>query len=336
MSTTNLSSTALSSLFSDLALGESRGTLAVGRSAAAGSTTAVPGTSGEADAAKVSELGQALSQLQQLSGTDEDAFKTMAQSIADNLAQSAKDSDDAQEKDAWTALSSQFAQAAQSGGMASLLSMVSVTAGLAGATATDGADTVSLSDEGKALAALGETSGLAAGAKTVGGSDSAGADSSGSGSLGSSDSDTSDSSGTSDSAGSGSSDSGSSDSGSSDSGSSGSASASADSTSTEAASGGAASSGSASGGTSSSGKTLDEIEDEIDEKERDIKAAQGKLDSAKQAATLGGKDESKGGAQGVRSEDGGEESAEVKSRQSTLDSLNMELAVLQSEKLQAQ
>ena len=331
MSTTNLSSTALSSLFSDLALGESRGTLAVGRSAAAGSTTAVPGTSGEADAAKVSELGQALSQLQQLSGTDEDAFKTMAQSIADNLAQSAKDSDDAQEKDAWTALSSQFAQAAQSGGMASLLSMVSVTAGLAGATATDGADTVSLSDEGKALAALGETSGLAAGAKTVGGSDSAGADSSGSGSLGSSDSDTSDSSGTSDSAGSGSSDSGS-----SDSGSSGSASASADSTSTEAASGGAASSGSASGGTSSSGKTLDEIEDEIDEKERDIKAAQGKLDSAKQAATLGGKDESKGGAQGVRSEDGGEESAEVKSRQSTLDSLNMELAVLQSEKLQAQ
>lgn len=324
MSTTNLSSTALSSLFSDLALGESRGTLAVGRSAAAGSTTAA--TTSEADAAKVSELGQALSQLQQLSGTDEDAFKTMAQSIADNLAQSATDSDDAQEKDAWTALSSQFAQAAQSGGMASLLSMVSVTAGLAGATATDGADTVNLSDEGKALAAQSETSGLAAGAKTVEGSGSAGADSSGSGSFGSSDSDTADASDTSDAAASGS----------ADSGSSGSASASADSTSASTASGGAASSGSASGGTSSSGKTLSEIEDEIDEKERDIKAAQGKLDSAKQAATLGGKDEGKGGAQGVRSEGGGEESAEVKSRQSTLDSLNMELAVLQSEKLQAQ
>lgn len=312
MSTTNLSTSALSSLFSDLALGESRGTLAVGRSAAAGSTAAA-GTASEADAAKVSELGQALSQLQQLSGTDEDAFKAMAQSIADNLAQSAKDSDDAQEKDAWTALSSQFAQAAQTGGMASLLGIASVTAGLGGATATDGADTVSLSDEGKALAAQSEASGVsasaeAAGGAGVGGSDSSGAGSSGAGSSGSSDSDTAEASGSDASAASGS-------------GSSGSASASA---------------GAASSGTSSSGKTLAEIEDEIDEKERDIKAAQGKLDSAKQAATLGGKDEGKGGAQGVRSEDGGEESAEVKSRQSTLDSLNMELAVLQSEKLQAQ
>ncbi|HWR03532.1 MAG TPA: hypothetical protein VN419_05890 [Humidesulfovibrio sp.] len=90
------------------------------------------------------------------------------------------------------------------------------------------------------------------------------------------------------------------------------------STSSGSAGTGTAVAGSA-GGTSNSGKTESQIDDLIDDKKREIQAAQGKADQAKAQA----KDAAAG-------------SDESKTYETKLSTLNTELAVLQSEKIQAQ
>lgn len=286
MSSINLSGSALSSLFSSSSLTEASQSLQVRRAGSEDSGASEgQNTAAETDQTRVSQLGQVMSQLQQLSTTDQDGFQAMAKSISDTLAQSASSSTDAQQQKAWADLSTQFSEAAESGDISSLQAILSMTASLSSTSSASGAgtDTVTISSEGKALAALDESSGIEASSETAKEADSSA----------SSDSDAQDETGT----------------GATSAGSSG-------GSSTAAASSG----GSAGGGTSSgSEKTESEIEDEIDEKERDIKSAQAKLAQAKLNAQ-------------------GDDSAtsEVKSLQSKLDTLNAELAVLESEKTQAQ
>ncbi len=285
MSSINLSGSALSSLFSSSSLTEANQTLQIRRAGAEDSDTSEgQSTASETDQTRLSQLGQVMSQLQQLSTTDQDGFQAMAKSISDTLAQSASSSTDAQQQKAWAALSTQFSDAAESGDISSLQAILSATAGLSStSSASSGVDTVTISSEGKALAALDESSGIEASSETEKEADST--DSSGSDAQEETEAGTT-------SAG------------------------SSEGSSTAAASSG----GSASGGSSSSSeKTESEIEDEIDEKERDIKSAQAKLAQAKLNAQ-------------------GDDSAtsDVKGLQSKLDTLNAELAVLQSEKTQAQ
>jgi len=282
MSSINLSGSALSSLFSSASLTEAGQGLQV-RQAGTADTENSEGlsTAAETDQARVSQLGQLMSQLQQLSTTDQDGFQAMAKSISDTLAQGASSSTDVQQQQAWSALSSQFSEAAESGDISSLQAILSVTAGLSSASSASsaGMDTVTLSAEGRTLAALDESAGVTASSETEQETDST-------------------EPGTQEEAGATSSD-------------------SSDAAPTTAApSGGSASSGGTSGSTE---KTESEIEDEIAEKERDIKSAQAKLNQAKQEAQ-------------------GDDSATnaVKGLQSKLDTLNTELAVLQSEKVQAQ
>lgn len=287
MSSINLSGSALSSLFSNSSLTEAGQGLQVRQAGTADTGNSEgPGTAAETDQARVSQLGQLMNQLQQLSTTDQDGFQAMAKSISDTLAQSASSSTDVQQQEAWSALSSQFSEAAESGDISSLQAILSVTAGLSSASSASsvGMDTVTLSTEGRALAALDESAGVTASSETEKEADS----------TESSESDAQEE------AGSGTTSSDSSDA----------------APTTAASSGGSASGGGISGSTE---KTESEIEDEIDEKERDIKNAQAKLDQGKQAAQ-------------------GDDSATntVKGLQSKLDTLNAELAVLRSEKVQAQ
>lgn len=285
MSSINLSGSALSSLFSSSSLTEASQSLQVRRAGSEDSGASEgQSTTAEADQTRLSQLGQVMSQLQQLSTTDQDGFQAMAKSISDTLAQSASSSTDAQQQKAWADLSTQFSEAAESGDISSLQAILSATAGLSTtASASSGVDTVTISSEGKALAALDESSGIEASSETEK-------------ETGSTDSDAQEES------------------------EAGAASGSSEgSSATTASSGGSVSGGGSGGSSSSSEKTESEIEDEIDEKERDIKSAQAKLAQAKLNAQ-------------------GDDSAtsDVKSLQSKLDTLNAELAVLQSEKTQAQ
>lgn len=289
MSSINLSESALSSLFSNASLTEAGQGLQV-RQAGTADTGNSEGlsTAAETDQARVSQLGQLMNQLQQLSTTDQDGFQAMAKSISDTLAQSASSSKDVQQQEAWSALSSQFPEAAESGDISSLQAILSVTAGLSSASSASsgGVDTVTISTEGRALAALDESAGVTASSETekeadsTDSTDSTGSDAQEEAGAGTTSSDSS------------------------------------DAAPTAAASSGGLAGG---GGSSSTEKTESEIEDEIDEKERDIKTAQAKLDQAKQAAQ-------------------GDDSVtnSVKGLQSKLDTLNTELAVLRSEKVQAQ
>jgi len=289
MSSINLSGSALSSLFSNASLTETGQGLQV-RRAGTEDTGDAEGLSAaaETDQTRLSQLGQIMSQLQQLSTTDQEGFQAMAKSISDSLAQSASSSTDVQQQDAWSALSAKFSEAAESGDISSLQAMLSVTADLSSTSSASsgGVDTVTLSSEGKALAALDESAGVEASAETEKQTDS----------TDSPESEVQE-----------------------DAGSGATSSDSSEGSSTAAASSGGSASGGASGASGGSEKTEDEIEDEIDEKEREIKNAQAKLNQAKQDAQ-------------------GDDSATdtVKGLQSKLDTLNAELAVLQSEKVQAQ
>ena len=118
-------------------------------------------TVSDTDQAKVSRLGQLMGKLGQLSNTDQDAFKATAQTISDNLAQSAKSSTDPKQKEAFSNMSAKFAEAAKTGDISSLgdLTLGIPAGGSSASGGTTGGDTVTISPEGKNLASKGDTSG---------------------------------------------------------------------------------------------------------------------------------------------------------------------------------
>ncbi|WP_051272428.1 FlxA-like family protein [Fundidesulfovibrio putealis] len=112
-------------------------------------------TSKDTDQAKVSQFGQLMSKLQQMSTSDPQAFTATAQTIAGNLAQSAQEATDPGQKAAFTYMADKFAEAAETGDMESLKDIASGPPSLATAQASggsSGSDTVTISTEGKDLA----------------------------------------------------------------------------------------------------------------------------------------------------------------------------------------
>jgi hypothetical protein len=265
MSTISGTQSLLGSALNGLNLGGTLSTQSTeqGASSEENASTLVSG----ADQTNLSQMGQLLNQLQQLSTTDSESFKSTAKTIADNLTTQAGQAVSVDQKSALTSLSAKFAAASESGDMSSFTD----ESGNLGADAfTDtgaGTDTVTISDEGKSLSTQGSSTEEASTDSTATASSS-------------------------------------------------------DSSSSNSASSGSAKAGTAtasSGGTSNSGKTEDEIDDLIDDKKREIQAAQAKVDQAKAQA----KDADTG-------------SDEAKTYETKLSTLNTELAVLQSEKIQAQ
>lgn len=72
------------------------------------------------DEAKLSKVGQQMSQLSKLQTSDPEKFKAAAQEISDKLAEAAKNSTDEGESSALNEMSAQWAEAAESGEMSSL------------------------------------------------------------------------------------------------------------------------------------------------------------------------------------------------------------------------
>jgi len=108
----------------------------------------------DSDQAVVSQFGQLMSKLQTMASTDQDAFKAAAQTISDNLSQSASETTDPTQKEAFAYISTMFAEAAKTGDMSSLKDVGQAMLGVS-ATASGGAaggDTVTISSEGKDLA----------------------------------------------------------------------------------------------------------------------------------------------------------------------------------------
>lgn len=99
------------------------------------------------DQADVSKMGKLMSQLRQMAATDSDAFAATAQTIADNLAQSAAACENPLQKQAFAAISASFAAAAETGDLSGLES-VAVAESSQGA----GTDTVDISDQARELA----------------------------------------------------------------------------------------------------------------------------------------------------------------------------------------
>ncbi|KAF0234849.1 MAG: hypothetical protein FD177_412 [Desulfovibrionaceae bacterium] len=210
-------------------------------------------TAKDTDQAKVSQFGQLMSKLQQMSTSDPQAFTATAQTIAGNLTQSAQEATDPGQKAAFTYMADKFAEAAETGDMASLKDISSGPPSLATAQesgGSSGSDTVTISTEGKDLASQDNSTGSG--------------DASSSGTSG----------GSGDSA---------------DSGSTGEASSSSGSGTSAKSS---AKSGAASGGSSSSSTedTVEDIEEQIEELEQKIREMEKKVQQAEQQAKA---DESK-------------------------------------------
>jgi len=204
-------------------------------------------TSKDTDQAKVSQFGQLMSKLQQMSTSDPQAFTATAQTIAGNLAQSAQEATDPGQKAAFTYMADKFAEAAETGDMESLKDIASGPPSLATAQASggsSGSDTVTLSTEGKDLASQDNSTGS-------GGSSSSGTSGE-----------------------------------SSDSGSTGEASSSSgSSTSTKTtAKSGAASGGSGSSSTSSTEDTVEELDKQIEDLKQKIQEMEKKIQQAEQQA----------------------------------------------------
>jgi len=116
----------------------------------------------DTDQAKVSQFGQLMSKLQQMSATDPQAFTATAQTIAGNLAQSAQEATDPGQKAAFTYMADKFAEAAKTGDMSSLKDISSGPPSLAAARecgGSSGSDTVTISTEGKNLASQDKSTG---------------------------------------------------------------------------------------------------------------------------------------------------------------------------------
>lgn len=155
MTTVSSTSSALSALFDKQALEEIKKNQGANQTEAAGTGDGVSTVNGkDADQAKVSQFGKLMSNLQQMANTDQDAFKAAAQTIADNLSQSASESSDPTQKEMFASISSQFAEAAKTGDMSSLKdvgqAVLGMNSGASGSVA--GGDTVTISSEGKDLA----------------------------------------------------------------------------------------------------------------------------------------------------------------------------------------
>lgn len=124
----------------------------------------------DTDQTKVSQFGQLMSKLQQMSTTDPQAFAATTQTIAANLTQSAQEATDPGQKAAFTYMADKFAEAAETGDMASLKDISSGPPSLAAAResgGSSGSDTVTISTEGKNLASQDNST-------SSGGSDSSG------------------------------------------------------------------------------------------------------------------------------------------------------------------
>jgi hypothetical protein len=155
MATVSSTGSALGALFDKQALEEIRKNKEASQTEVAGTGDGVSTVNGkDADQAKVSQFGKLMSNLQQLANTDQDAFKAAAQTIADNLSQSASESTDPTQKEMFAAISSQFAEAAKTGDMSSLKDVGQAVLGVSAASSGSvaGGDTVSISSEGKDLA----------------------------------------------------------------------------------------------------------------------------------------------------------------------------------------
>lgn len=116
----------------------------------------------DTDQAKVSQFGQLMSKLQQMSTSDPEAFTTTVQTIAGNLAQSAQEATDPGQKAAFTYMADKFAEAAETGDMSSLKDISSGPPSLASAResgGSSGSDTVTISTEGKNLASQDKSTG---------------------------------------------------------------------------------------------------------------------------------------------------------------------------------
>jgi len=155
MTTVSSTSSTLSALFDKQALEEIKKNQGANQTEAAGAGDGVSTVNGkDADQAKVSQFGKLMSNLQQMANTDQDAFKAAAQTIADNLSQSASESSDPTQKEMFASISSQFAEAAKTGDMSSLKdvgqAVLGMNSGASGSVA--GGDTVTISSEGKDLA----------------------------------------------------------------------------------------------------------------------------------------------------------------------------------------
>lgn len=201
----------------------------------------------DTDQAKVSQFGQLMSKLQQMSTTDPQAFAATTQTIAANLTQSAQEATDPGQKAAFTYMADKFAEAAETGDMASLKDISSGPPSLAAAResgGSSGSDTVTISTEGKNLASQDNSTGSG--------------DSGSSGTSG----DSSDSP---------------------DSGSAGEASSSSGSGTSAKTS---AKSGAASGGSSASSTedTVEDIEEQIEDLEQKIREMEKKVQQAEQQA----------------------------------------------------
>jgi len=72
------------------------------------------------DEAKLSKVGQQMSQLSKLQTSDPEKFKAASQEISDKLAEAAKNSTDENESSMLSDMSSKWAEAAESGDMSSL------------------------------------------------------------------------------------------------------------------------------------------------------------------------------------------------------------------------
>ncbi|MDO9632821.1 MAG: hypothetical protein Q7I92_13065 [Humidesulfovibrio sp.] len=155
MTTVSSTSSTVSALFDKQALEEIRKNKETSQTEAAGTGDGVSTVNGkDADQAKVSQFGKLMSNLQQLANTDQDAFKAAAQTIADNLSQSAIESSDPTQKEMFASISSQFAEAAKTGDMSSLKDVGQAVLGVSAASSgsVSGGDTVTISSEGKDLA----------------------------------------------------------------------------------------------------------------------------------------------------------------------------------------
>lgn len=204
----------------------------------------------DTDQAKVSQFGQLMSKLQQMSTTDPQAFAATTQTIAANLTQSAQEATDPGQKAAFTYMADKFAEAAETGDMASLKDISSGPPSLAAAResgGSSGSDTVTISTEGKNLASQDNSTG--SGGSSASGTSGDSSDSADSGGAGEA---------------------------SSSSGSSTSAKTSAKS--------GAVSGGSSSSSSSSSGDTVEELEKQIEELKQKITEMEKKVQQAEQQA----------------------------------------------------
>lgn len=211
-------------------------------------------TAKDTDQAKVSQFGQLMSKLQQMSTSDPQAFTATAQTIAGNLTQSAQEATDPGQKAAFTYMADKFAEAAETGDMASLKDISSGPPSLATAQesgGSSGSDTVTISTEGKDLAS--QDNSTSSGDSSSSGTTSDSSDSADSGSSG----ETSSASGSGTSA-------------------------------TTSAKSGAASGGSSS--SSSTEDTVEDIEEQIEELEQKIREMEKKVQQAEQQAKA---DESK-------------------------------------------